>query len=176
MSTQFNLRYDPLQDPAGRWAEPVASLLDKASRDIAVTIFHLEGAYAPKIGFTKRNGGHLFTSVSEITTEVPANLAAFLADNPGWTIDYVELVKGAGVVDGLATYQGEYRDDRRFPGCSATVDNMVSDSGGPRQSIIIHAPVELLAEYYAAIRSRKLRPKRWYQPKPTWWLMLLGLR
>jgi len=129
------------------------------NHDIANRVF----IYDPSTG--------LWTTTSNaLLLEVPADLIAYLEDNPGYfTIVSATLVKGAGIVDSKAAFQGHYVGTGKFDGCTATVDN---HSG--TQNITVSGPPHTYGKYYAGIRDHSILPTVWLEPKPGWPRRLLG--
>jgi hypothetical protein len=116
-----------------------------------------------------------------IQVVVPNDLRRHLElEEPQFRVMRVRVEKSASVVDRKAAVQGEYDGDprwlfrrRQFQGCSGIVDNYVGNGGRELQSIVVYGPLETFGDYMIEIRSRRVRPKRRFEP--GWWRMLLGL-
>jgi hypothetical protein len=116
------------------------------------------------------DSGLWYYYTADLALKRPAQLREL--EGHGFEIAYVELENGFSVVPGA--YQGEYYNDAAFLDCEAVVDNRVDGKGnGLRQQIKVTGPVARYAEYYAAIRQHRVKPKRWFEPQPGLFISLL---
>jgi hypothetical protein len=102
-------------------------------------------------------------------TRVPDELARLLGVGSPWREAHVMLYTNVVALDDARRPMlGEYHDDRKFPGCTATVAIVDSETG--RIGVTVNGPFALYGLYFAAILSRKVRPAEWHQPKSAIWV------
>lgn len=106
-----------------------------------------------------RSSGEWYLYYDGITFSLP-----HYAHRAGLTVSQVMVYKGNIVLDDNKAYQGLYRGEDEYDGCTARVDNYVSSkSGAGVQSVQVTAPPEKVKEYYSRIRARLERPTLWWE-------------